>query len=98
MGTDRGSKEWQMRSLQAWVFSTMRRLSTVRDKQAHLAVAALLLLCEAVLCTLIVLRVPCRASYRAALLLYLSANIITLADSWKQVSDSTSKCGMCPWG
>ena len=61
-GGDRGSLAWQSRSLQAQVGSIIRRVQSPRDKQAHLAIAAVLLLFEAALSALIILKVSCTSA------------------------------------
>lgn len=61
MGADRANKLGSMRSLQARIFSALRRLNTPRDRKAHLIVAGCLLMFEAVFCSVIVLKVPCKS-------------------------------------
>ena len=62
MGLEKNSKDRHRRSLVARGWTVLRRLNAPRDKQAQLAAAALLLLLEAVLCTLIVTQVACEAA------------------------------------
>lgn len=56
---DKSGSEWQRRGIQTSIANVLKRLNAPGDRQAQLAVAALLLLGEAVLCALIVLCIPC---------------------------------------
>lgn len=60
-GTDRGSLAWQSRSLHAQINVLLRRVQSPRDKQAHLVIAAMLLLFEALLSAVIIIKVPCKS-------------------------------------